>query len=291
MDLRQLRYFVAAADASSFGRASTLLGIAQSALSTQIARLESELGVALFARSPRAVSLTPAGRAVLVEARKTLIQADVTIDVAHRAVRGDTGRLRLAYARALPWHLPGQVVKVFTDMDSGAAIDLFEISSQDQPDALRRGKIDAGILIGPVAGDVAAKVIARESICITCGPTHPFAQRSGVTLNDIKNEQMYVLTSAFSPEIASTLSAVFRDAGLIPIFSYEADEIRLLWGLVSGGNGLTFGYRSFAVANIPGLVFLPVVDCRRTFDFYLAWGRNAADPLVRRFVDAVPASN
>jgi DNA-binding transcriptional LysR family regulator len=290
MDLRQLRYFVAVADASSFGRASTMLGIAQSALSTQIARLESDLGVALFARSPRAVSLTPAGRSVLAEARKTLIQADVTVDVAHRAARGETGRLRLAYARALPWHLPGQVVKAFTDLDSGAAIDLFEISSHEQPDALRRGSIDAGILIGPVAGDVPAKLIARESIFIACGPTHPFAQRSEVTLNDIKNERMYALTSTFSPEIASTLSAVFHDAGFIPTFSYEADEIRVLWGLVSGGKGLTFGYRSFAAANIPGLVFLPVVDSRRTVDFYLAWSGSTTDPLVRRLVDAVPVS-
>src|SRR5258707_878391 len=107
MDLRQLRYFVAVADASSYGRASTLLGIAQSALSTQIARLESELGVVLFARSPRTVSLTSAGRAVLAEARKTLTQADITVDVAHKAAHGEIGRLRLAYARALPWHLPG----------------------------------------------------------------------------------------------------------------------------------------------------------------------------------------
>jgi DNA-binding transcriptional LysR family regulator len=289
MDLRQLRYFVAVADASSFGRASTLLGIAQSALSTQIARLESELGVVLLARSPRAVSLTAAGRAVLAEARKTLIQADITVDVAHKAAHGETGRLRLAYARALPWHLPGRVVKAFTDLDSGAAIDLFELSSHEQPDALLRGQIDAGILIGPVADDVPAKLIARETIFIVCGPTHPFAHRSEVTLNDIKNERMYVLTSTFSPEIANTLSAVFHDAGFIPTFSYEADEIRVLWGLVSGGKGLTFGYRSFAAANIPGLVFLPVVDSRRTVDFYLVWNRSTADPLVRRLVVALPA--
>jgi DNA-binding transcriptional LysR family regulator len=290
MELRQLRYFVAVADASSFGRAATLLGIAQSALSTQIARLESELGVALFARSSRAVSLTPAGRAVLAEARKTLIQADVTVEVARQAGRGETGRLRLAYARALPWHLPGRVINAFTDLDCGAAIDLFEIPSHEQPDALKRGRIDAGIVIGPVVDDVSAKLIARESVSVACGPAHAFAQRSEVTLNDIKGERMYALTATFSPEIASTLSAVFRDAGLVPTFSYEADEIRVLWGLVSGGQGLTFGYRSFAAANIPGLVFLPLVDCRRTIDFYLIWGRDSRDPLVRRLVDALPAA-
>jgi DNA-binding transcriptional LysR family regulator len=131
MDLRQLRYFVAVADASSFGRASTVLGIAQSALSTQIARLERELGIDLFVRAPRTITLTSAGRAVLAEARKTLIQAELTVEVARRAARGEIGRLRLGYARALPWHLPGRVVKAFTELESGAAIDLHEIPSHE----------------------------------------------------------------------------------------------------------------------------------------------------------------
>jgi DNA-binding transcriptional LysR family regulator len=190
----------------------------------------------------------------------------------------------------LPWHLPGRVVKAFTDLDSGATIDLIETPSYEQPEAVQRGTIDAGILIGPLSNDdLAAKLIARESLFVACGPTHPLAQRTEVTLNDIKGERLYALTNTFSQEIAGTLSAVFRDAGIVPHFTYEADEIRVLWGLVSGGKGLTFGYRSFAAANIPGLVFLPVVDSRRTFDFFLVWNRRSTDPLVRRLVDAVPA--
>lgn len=289
MDLRQLRYFVAVADVLSFGRASSNLGVAQSALSSQISRLEDELGVPLLERSSRSVALTVAGRAVLEEARKTLAQADMTLEVAWRAARGESGRLRMAYARALPWHLPGDVVKVFSDLKTGAEIDLSEVPPHEQSRALRNGEIDVGILIGAVADDdISSKLIARETLFAVCGPTHRLAKRAEVTLADIKDEPLYALTNTFSQEIMSTLTAVFRDAGLYPAFSYEADEIRVLWGMVAGGRGLTFGYRSFAAANIPGLVFLPIVDARRTFDFYLIWKRSSNEPLLTRFVDAVP---
>ena len=289
MDLRQLRYFVAVAEATSFGRASTLLGVAQSAVSAQVARLESELGVDLFDRSPRNVSLTPAGAAVLTEARKTLSQADITIDVGRRAARGETGRLQVAYARALPWHLPGRVLTAFTDIESGATIDLRELDTQAQLAALANGEIDVGIAIEPVADDtVAVKPIARESIFIACGPMHPLAKRTEVTLSDLQAEQLYFLSNTFSHEIAAAIWALFRDAGFSPHVSYEADEIRVLWGLVSAGRGVTFGYRSFAAVNIPGLVFLPIADSTRSIEFSLIWKRSSRDPLLQKFVEAVP---
>lgn len=290
MEFRQLRYFVAVADAASFGRASTMLGIAQSAVSSQIARLEHEFGVELFVRSARTVSLTPAGRAVLDEARKTLAHADLTADVARRAARGETGRLRVGYARALPWHLPGRVVTAFSSSKPGGTIDFYEMSSDQQFRALQHGDIDAGITIGFVAGhDLKAKLIARESIFIACGPTHPFAKRTGVTLSELKDEEIFALTATFSHEIAEIIATVFREAGITPRFSYQAEEIRVLWGLVSGGRGVTFGYRSFAAANIPGLVFLPIVDVTRQIDFYLVTKQNTADPLLARLLEAVPA--
>jgi DNA-binding transcriptional LysR family regulator len=289
MDLRQLQYFVAIADASSFGRASALLGIAQSALSAQIKRLEAEIGTDLFVRSPRTISLTSAGVAMLPEARKTLVQAALTVEIGQRAARGEVGSLRLGYARAAPWHLPGRVVDAFQSLKCDAAIDLRELTSHLQVAALRNGELDVGVIIGPPDDpDVKAKLIARESLFIVCGPTHPFAKRAGVTLRDIKDQELYVLAGTYSHEVAATISAAFQDAGFTPHVTFEGDEIRMLWGLVTGGRGISFGYRSFAAANIPGLVFLPVVDSTRTFDFYLAWNGSSTDKLLGRLVDAVP---
>lgn len=289
MDLRQLRYFVAVADATSFGRASTLLGVAQSAVSTQIKHLEEELGLELFVRAPRNVTLTPAGLVVLKEARKTLIQADLTLDVAQRAARGEAAGLRLGYERNLPCYLPLRIVEAFTKIQPGGALELRELTAQLQVRAIRDGELDIGIIIDePADASVAGKLIARESLSIVCGPTNPLAKRSGVTIADIKDQELYVLTSSLAHELANTLARIFRDAGVTPHISYEADEVRVLWGLVTGGRGLSFGYRSLAAVNIPGLVFIPLIDATRTIDFYLVWNGNSHDPLLARFVNAVP---
>jgi DNA-binding transcriptional LysR family regulator len=97
MELRHLRYFLAVAEELHFGRAAERLGIAQPPLSQQIKRLESELGVKLFARTKRYVALTAAGSALREMAIRVIAQAEDAIQAAKRAHRGDTGCLNIGF--------------------------------------------------------------------------------------------------------------------------------------------------------------------------------------------------
>src|SRR5215831_20757920 len=97
MELRHLRYFVAVAEDLHFSRAADRLNIATPTLSAQIRALESMLGVQLFVRSTRGVTLTEAGQRVLEEARLTLNQADRTLLVGRHAGRGEVGSIALGY--------------------------------------------------------------------------------------------------------------------------------------------------------------------------------------------------
>ena len=97
LELRQLRYFVAVAEERHFGRAAQLLHMTQPPLSQTIQALEEMLGTALFIRTKRSVALTPAGQALLPEAKRLLQQEASLPDLARRAASGACGLLSLAF--------------------------------------------------------------------------------------------------------------------------------------------------------------------------------------------------
>src|SRR5918998_2446596 len=152
MELRHLRYFVAVAEELNFGRAAARLHIAQPPLSRQIRDLEREVGAPLFERVPRGVELTPAGKAFLPEARLTLAQAERAQRTAERAARGETGRLRVGFVEAATYSgiLP-DVLGFFRMHLPNIGLSLFELTSPQQDEALREGRIDLGLLhLAPV---------------------------------------------------------------------------------------------------------------------------------------------
>jgi DNA-binding transcriptional LysR family regulator len=110
-DLRQLRYFVAVAEESSYTRAAERLTMSQQSLSQQITLLERLLGVKLFDRDTRGTGLTAVGALFLPEARAVLARADEAVDVVARAARGEIGSLRLAFLATTTNYLLPPVVR------------------------------------------------------------------------------------------------------------------------------------------------------------------------------------
>jgi DNA-binding transcriptional LysR family regulator len=96
-ELRQLRYFVAIAEEGSLTRAAARLHIAQQSLSQQVRTLEAQLGVTLFERSSRGVTLTDVGLVLLREARPVLAHAERAVDAVRRVARGEQGELRVGF--------------------------------------------------------------------------------------------------------------------------------------------------------------------------------------------------
>ena len=150
MTLQQLTYFLAAAEHGSFTAAADVLRLARPSISEQIARLEAELGVALFARTGRRLELTDAGRLLRPEAERTLAAAGDAVDVVRRArtLAGGTASLG-TFSTAHHLLLPG-LVEDFVRRHPQVAVRVVGENSVQLVDAVRAGRLEAGLVALPI---------------------------------------------------------------------------------------------------------------------------------------------
>src|SRR5579859_448539 len=168
MELRHLRYFVAVADELHFGRAAVRLSIVQPSLSQQIQQLEDELGFPLLLRTKRSVELTDAGKVFLLEARQILAQVQEAKRAAHRAYRGEVGRLILGYISSSAFDLLPMVLSVYRERFPEVEVVLREMTTQEQVRAREEDRIQVGQLRLPISTPLLSFEVMRRDpiVCV-----------------------------------------------------------------------------------------------------------------------------
>ncbi|HKH15267.1 MAG TPA: LysR substrate-binding domain-containing protein [Solirubrobacterales bacterium] len=261
MELRHLRYFVAVAEELHFRRAAERLHVAQPAVSEQVRKLEEELGVKLFDRTQRSVSLTPSGTAMLDEARRVLSQADIAQMAARNAHEHATTRLRIGYPSDF---LPGSVARPMQVFAAGAP--RVEISLETGPalrliGELRAERLDAVVVGMPAPiGGLRALPVASQRLMVALPVTHPRAVESEISLDRLAPERVVVLPPDTNPAFHSAVVSVCHNAGLSPTFA-EVAEPRLEHVLlaVASGGGIALLPESAAERHAaPGVRFVPL---------------------------------
>jgi DNA-binding transcriptional LysR family regulator len=151
MDLRQLEYFVAVAEERHFARAAAKLHVAQPSVSQQIKSLEQEFGVALFARTSRAVALTPAGSEILPLATQLLADARRLQQYAEQSARRLAGRVRIGFLADEYTHPQGdQLIGAIRQEHPRLEMEFQQIDFTEQYSALEDAQVDVAFVMGPV---------------------------------------------------------------------------------------------------------------------------------------------
>jgi LysR family hydrogen peroxide-inducible transcriptional activator len=194
MNLRALQYFVKLADLKHFSKAADACFVSQPTLSTQIRKLEDELGVQLVERSPKNIMLTPVGEDVAERARLVLRDIEQIRAVARRNGDPARGTLRLGLFPTLaPYYLP-HVVPSIRRQFPNLRLELAEEKTEDILRLLRQGLLDAALLALPISDDgLEIEVLFEEPFVLAVPVDHPLANRSDITLDDLDGLELLLL--------------------------------------------------------------------------------------------------
>lgn len=284
-DLRQLRYFVAVAEESSFTRAAARLMITQQSLSQQINALERILGAKLFSRDTRGTRLTDTGALFLPEARAVLDRADEAVAVVRRAVRGEIGELRLVFLATTANHLLPPVVRAARRRLPDLRLSTEQTTIGPLVEGLLDGRYDLAFTRPPQVPGLAARTVATEQVCVVLPQGHPLADRTELTLSELANER-WVMTprSAWEPWHRA-FDENFRAAGFTPDIVARDASVQGLLGLVAAGVGITrLGWSAHNLRRT-GVVFVPLAG--ETMPTEMVWRSDNTSPTLRRMVDVV----
>jgi len=278
MNLRDLKYLVALADHKHFGRAAAASFVSQPTLSTQIRKLEDELGVPLVERAPRKVMLTPAGRDIAERARRVIAEVEQMKEAARRSQDPEAGTVRLGLFPTLGPYLLPHVVPRIRERFPRLELLLVEEKSDVILAHLREGRLDAGLLALPVHDDqLHAEFLFEEPFLLAVPETHPLAKKESLALKDLAHERLLLLEDGHC--LRDQALDVCELAGTGERSGFQATSLETLRQMVAANVGVTL-LPTLAVkppvARSENIHLLGFRDSKPSRQIAMVWRRSSA---------------
>jgi len=278
MNLRALQYFVKLADLKHFSNAADACFVSQPTLSTQIRKLEDELGVQLVERAPKNIMLTPVGTEVAERARLILSDIDQIRAVARRAGDPSDGKLRLGLFPTLAPYLLPHVVPVMRESYPNLSLHLAEEKTEDIVRMLQQGELDAALLALPISEDgLEMEILFEEPFVLAVPDDHPLRTKKQVTLADLNGNELLLLDEGHClREHALEVCAL---AGANERVDFHATSMETLRQMVAADVGITLMPMLSVkppIARTGNLLFLPFADPAPSRTIALVWRSSSA---------------
>jgi DNA-binding transcriptional LysR family regulator len=281
MEDRELRSFLILAEQLHFGRSARLLHISQPALSKQIKGLEQKIGGPLLLRNRRDVRLTAAGQLLYDEARHIVRDLDALFDTAQAAARGEAGRLRIAVGIATIHSLVPPALRKFREAHPKVAIQVGDMSTPGQIDALLAGEVDVGFLRLPIVRPpLVVKKVLQEQLTIAAFSDF----RGALTLRGISQQPFIMIAREISTTYYDHCIQLCGSAGFSPKVVQEARDMFTLLNLVRAGMGVALVPRSAKQMRVSGLRLSNIRGREAEWDVGIAWNKLHESAVVRNFV-------
>lgn len=284
----QLAGFIAVAEELHFGRAAERLRMTQPPLSRQIQKLERTVGAELLERDNRKVQLTHAGRAFLDEARRLMALAERAPVTARRIASGRSGVLRVGFTAASGFSILGPLLEEISAILPDVDIDLQELVTGEQIQALETGELDLGLARPPFDSDVFdSHLLYRESMVLAVPAGHRLTGLNReIGHNDLKDEPLIM----HSPSKARYFyDLVIR---MLPVHHgnviHSVSQILTMVSLVAAKRGVAFVPHSATALGIQGVDFLPLADSDGDpVELHAIWNKRVTNPALLQLLRAL----
>lgn len=278
MNLRDLTYLVAVADHLHFGKAAEACYVSQPTLSTQIKKLEKELGVELIERTPRQVMLTTAGQRVVERARVLLAEAADIQRIAQQANDPESGTIRMGLFPTLAPYLLPHVVPALRRRFPKLELLLVEEKTEVIVGQLRDGRLDVGVLALPIDGGFREEYLFTEDFVLAVPASHPLAASGGpVDVSVLATENVLLLEEGHC--LREQALSVCRIAGASEHAGFRATSLETLRQMVAAGVGVTLLPRLAVhppVPSSPDVVLLEFRDPAPSRSIAMFWRPTSA---------------
>ncbi|AHF77192.1 Transcriptional regulator, LysR family [Sodalis praecaptivus] len=289
LELGQLNCFVVVAEELSFRRAAVRLHMTQPPLSRQIQLLEHQMGVKLFTRSTRSVTLTAAGRAFLAQARQLLDLAQHATSNARRIAAGELGHLTFSFVSCAIYHYLPTLIHQMQQVYPEVALHLTEMPSRVQFNALRLRQVDLGVVReAPLPAGIHGRALLKEPFVLAIPAHHPLAHQTTVTLSCLHKQPFINYAASGWRPFHDLITLTLSRHGIEPRYVHSIGSTVAILSLVNGGLGLALVPARSADIRFDKVVFrtLPELD-DVTSELLLVWHQENDNPVLPPLLDAL----
>jgi LysR family hca operon transcriptional activator len=284
MELRHLRYFIAAAEAGSLTEAAARrLYTSQPSLSRQIRDLENQVGVDLLSRSVHGVELTAAGTAFLEHARLALMHVDAAAETARRAAHPETKTFAIGFQTGHEMNWLPPAMRVLHDELKNIQVTVSSDYSPDLAEALARGRLDLAFLRVEPGYDLEYHVVDREPLIVLMPSDHRLAARKAIRPQELEGE-IFIGGSNKATVLRAVTEDYLRRSGLDIKLDHGVDNMAMAMSLVASTGGLAL-MPAYAKHLLPSsVVSRPVAGDTPTIDIAVGYSKSNPSPILKLFL-------
>ncbi len=292
MNLNQLKYFITVAECKNFTRAASQHFISQTAITQQIQSLEEYLGIQLFNRSSRPISLTPAGQVFLTEAKAICERMSVAVSKTKDASTGQTGTLRIGYTKGYERSNLSNLLRKFHQENPGILITCYRHDSDVLSSGLLTMDFDL-IFTWDSTNIVQEKKVdyflyEQVPLVVAMPGNHPFVHRSTLHREDLKYERiLYMSPSASGNSFGDKhFMELYSKAGYQPDIIFRSNDVESILMMVAAEEGISIlpSYTTNKLMNAENIVFSPLVGREEFENIICAWRSDSMSQVLKQFI-------